>query len=539
MGLISRVKIGTRLACAFALLLMLLAVMTASGLSQAGRLQSNTEYYEGNLFPALKTISAFYQGISDARRTTFLLITLSDAAEIKKVEQRFAKELKTAREQLDAYESRGLIYDEEDRRLWSAAKDTVVSWVVEHDKVLAANRARLTDPTQAEQATQIMLGSARVANLAVIKASEEWQRYRDVVAQKVTQRGRDTYREVMWMLAIVAGAALVLGVVAAVAITRSITRPLDQAVAITNAVADGDLTATTSSEAQDELGVLLRSLDKMTGNLRRMVLAVRTGTESIATASSQIAQGNGDLSSRTEQQAASLQETAASMQQMSSAVSHAADNARAASELSGEASKVAAQGGTAVSQVVQTMEGIQAASRKISDIISVIDGIAFQTNILALNAAVEAARAGEQGRGFAVVAGEVRNLAQRSAQAAKEIKSLITESVEKIDTGTSQAAATGTTMQDVVVHVRRVTELIRDITASSSEQSEGIGQINAAVSQLDQTTQQNAALVEQTSAAAESLAQQAAALAQAVGAFRIDGPAATQHSFAAEPAFAA
>ncbi|WP_374562902.1 methyl-accepting chemotaxis protein [Ideonella sp.] len=302
---------------------------------------------------------------------------------------------------------------------------------------------------------------------------------------------------------------------------RSIITPLAQAVKLAEAVAGGDLSQRIEVRSRDETGQLLAALKKMNEGLVDIVGQVRSSAESIATGSAQIANGNADLSQRTEEQASNLEQTAASMEQLTATVKHNADTARAANQLASSASGVAAQGGEVVGQVVATMEQITQASHRISDIIGVIDGIAFQTNILALNAAVEAARAGEQGRGFAVVAGEVRSLAQRSAQAAKEIKSLIGDSVGKVEAGSQLAGDAGRTMDDIVAQVRRVTDLIAEISAASNEQSQGINQVGDAVAQLDQVTQQNAALVEESAAAAESLKQQAAKMNEVVAAFRL------------------
>ena len=304
-------------------------------------------------------------------------------------------------------------------------------------------------------------------------------------------------------------------------LSASVTRPLERAVKVAEAVAGGDLSSHVVVDRQDETGQLLGALKTMNGNLSRMVSQVRQAADGIATASAEIAMGNSDLSSRTEQQASALQETAASMQQMTGTVQQSTDSARTASQLSVSASEVAGRGGQVVRRVVDTMGDISASSKKIADIIGVIDGIAFQTNILALNAAVEAARAGEQGRGFAVVAGEVRSLAQRSAEAAREIKSLIGDSVDKVEAGTALVAEAGATIDDVVSQVRRMTDLMGEIHASTDEQSTGIVQVNQAVAQIDQGTQQNAALVEQSAAAAESLKQQAAGLSQLVATFRL------------------
>jgi methyl-accepting chemotaxis protein len=315
--------------------------------------------------------------------------------------------------------------------------------------------------------------------------------------------------------------AILLAIGLCLWVTRSITVPLSHAVDIAETVARGDLGSRIGATSKDEVGQLLGALGRMNDSLVKIVGDVRNASDSIATGSSQIATGNADLSQRTEEQASNLQQTAASMEQLTVTVKNNADTARQATQLASDAAAVAAQGGSVVGQVVETMQGISESSKKIADIIGVIDGIAFQTNILALNAAVEAARAGEQGRGFAVVAGEVRTLAQRSAQAAKEIKGLIGESVGKVETGTQLVGDAGRTMDDIVAQVRKVNDLIGEISSASGEQTSGIGQINDAVTQLDQVTQQNAALVEESAAAAESLKNQAQRLAEAVSIFRL------------------
>jgi len=297
--------------------------------------------------------------------------------------------------------------------------------------------------------------------------------------------------------------------------------PIREAQAAAHRIAEGDLTVDLRSEGRDEIGSLLQAMQSMQVALREVVGRVRSNADSVATASAQIAQGNQDLSGRTEQQASSLQQTAASMEELGSTVNQNADNARQASQLALGASQVAVKGGEVVAQVVDTMKGINNSSRQIADIIGVIDGIAFQTNILALNAAVEAARAGEQGRGFAVVASEVRSLAQRSAEAAKEIKSLITASVERVEQGTALVDQAGATMEEVVASIRRVTDIVGEISSASVEQSSGVAQVGQAVTQMDQATQQNAALVEESAAAAESLKQQAQGLVQAVAVFKL------------------
>ncbi|MFN4034489.1 methyl-accepting chemotaxis protein [Comamonas aquatica] len=314
---------------------------------------------------------------------------------------------------------------------------------------------------------------------------------------------------------------VVLGLLLAVWLVRQLTAPLARAVALSHAIAAGNLTQDVHDDRKDELGELLRGLSAMTQKLRSVVGEVRNGVDSVSSAASQIATGNQDLSARTEQTAANLEETAASIEELTATVTQSADTARQANQLASTAVQAAERGGEVVNQVVRSMEQINTSSRKIGDIIGVIDGIAFQTNILALNAAVEAARAGEQGRGFAVVAGEVRSLAQRSAEAAKEIKQLITASVGNVDAGSAQVAQAGESMQEIVASVRRVTDLIGEISASATEQRDGIGQVNQAVSNLDQMTQQNAALVEESSAAATSMNEQAQRLADVVAVFNV------------------
>jgi methyl-accepting chemotaxis protein len=326
---------------------------------------------------------------------------------------------------------------------------------------------------------------------------------------------------------------LIAGILAGAAwLIRTIRQPLVQANDLAARIAQGDLSMQIDTSRGDEFGDLMKSLASMNQSLGRMVQQVRQSTDSIATASAEIASGNNDLAQRTEQTSSNLQSTASSMAQLTSTVQQSADNARQASTLAANASSVAEKGGSVVKQVVFTMEEINASSKKISDIIGVIDGIAFQTNILALNAAVEAARAGEQGRGFAVVASEVRSLAQRSAEAAKEIKMLIGTSVDKVASGTKLVSDAGVTMSDIVQSVRKVADVIGEITAASAEQSSGIAHVNQAIGNLDQMTQQNAALVEQSAAAAESLRDQASQMAQAVAVFKITETALT---FAARP----
>ncbi|AZY50879.1 methyl-accepting chemotaxis protein [Bordetella avium] len=363
-------------------------------------------------------------------------------------------------------------------------------------------------------------GTPRSASF--IDAINAFSKYISVQQQETVDYAHQSFeRAIVAVVAAVVLALLLMGV-SRLVFGRLVVRPLLEAGAHFDKIATGDLTLRVEARSDNEIGQLFAALKRMQESLTRTVSTVRRGVDEINVGAGEISAGNTDLSSRTEEQAASLEETAASMEELASTVKQNADNARQANQLAASASDVAERGGSAVSEVVQTMQGISASSRKISEIVSVIDGIAFQTNILALNAAVEAARAGEQGKGFAVVAGEVRSLAQRSAQAAKEIKGLIEDSVGKVTAGSQQVERAGATMQEIVASVKRVTDIMGEISAASDEQSSGIEQVNRAVTQMDEVTQQNAALVEESAAAAVSLQEQAQRLAEAVAVFKIN-----------------
>jgi methyl-accepting chemotaxis protein-1 (serine sensor receptor) len=375
---------------------------------------------------------------------------------------------------------------------------------------------------QRDEVERLMLDKIPLLFGVFDRSTQALMKVQSETAAALFESSQRTY-EVFRMVAI---GGVVLGLIGvavfAYFLVRAIMQPLREALAHFDAIASGDLTTRVEVKSNNEMGALMKGLQKMQDSLIGTVRAVRESSGSIATASTQIAAGNQDLSSRTEEQASSLEETASSMEELTSTVQHNADNARQANQLSATASNVAAKGGAVVSKVVDTMAAINESSKKIVDIITVIDGIAFQTNILALNAAVEAARAGEQGRGFAVVASEVRNLAQRSASAAKEIKALIDNSVAKVDTGTVLVEQAGATISEVVESVRRVANIVEEIAAAGQEQSTGIEQVNQAIGQMDQVTQQNAALVEEAAAASEALNEQARHLAHVVSVFKLD-----------------
>jgi len=405
-----------------------------------------------------------------------------------------------------------------------AAKALVTKWYEQSsglgiEDVRAATRA--LEAARWDEAERILI--TRV-NPAYKKGQPAYEELQALLDKRGHANAEQAHREIEtndWLMVAAIAAGCLAGVAAALFLARSIVKPLGEAVTIARNVAQGDLSGDIRTDARNEFGQLLTALGEMNASLANIVGEVRDDAETIATASAQIGAATLDLSGRTEQQASTLEETSASVEELSSTVKQNAENAQQANALAASASAIAVKGGSAVSGVVDTMGAIQASARKIVDIIGVIDGIAFQTNILALNAAVEAARAGEQGRGFAVVAAEVRTLAQRSATAAREIKELINDSVEKVDSGSSLVNEAGSTMQEVVGSIRRVADIMNEITVASQEQSMGIEQIHQAVSQMDQVTQQNAAMVEEAAGASRSLQEQAADLARLVSVFRL------------------
>ena len=506
--------ITQRLFFAFGLLILMLALLGGVSLLQVSNVNQEVDNVTDNLLPKQKRLAGLEIDINEIARATRNLLIMDkpeDLATQRRDIDGARKDMADALAELDK-----TVVNPDAKQLLAAVHSAETAYLASLDRMLAAVAASQTD-----QARTLLLTETRGLQLSLIEKmgalTELQNKLIDKATVNIDEALATTQQVVIGMVAL----GLVVGITLALAIIRSITRPLNEAVDVANAIAGGDLTVSLRAEGRSETAVLLRALGDMKDNLARVVGSVRGNAESVATASAQIAQGNQDLSSRTEQQASSLQQTAASMEELGSTVKQNADNARQANQLAQGASTVAVQGGEVVNQVVATMKGINDSSRQIADIINVIDGIAFQTNILALNAAVEAARAGEQGRGFAVVAGEVRSLAQRSAQAAKEIKSLIGASVERVEQGTALVDRAGTTMQEVVSSIRRVTDIMGEISSASTEQSQGVSQVGEAVSQMDQVTQQNAALVEQSAAAADSLKQQAQQLVSAVAVFKL------------------
>ena len=507
-------KISTRLSGAFALLVLMLLGVTIAAMTQLAAMRSATAEITDDWLPSVEVVNAIDAQTAELRMIVLTHIMNTDAAEIAKIDKRLMDGRAKLVELRKQYER--LISTPEEKKLYDEFAANWGKYISVNDGALELSRKNQNDDARA-----IVEGeSLRLYNTSG-EYLDKLVKMNNDGAEQARKASERTYNQARTTLVVVAVLAIALAIAAAVWLIRSITAPLARAVEVADRVSAGDLTATIEVDSRDETGQLLSALQRMQQSLVRTVSVVRQNSESVASASAQIASGNNDLSARTEQQASALEETAASMEELGSTVRQNADNARTANQLAMNASTVAAQGGEVVAEVVETMKGINASSNKIADIISVIDGIAFQTNILALNAAVEAARAGEQGRGFAVVAGEVRSLAQRSAEAAKEIKSLITASVERVEQGSALVDKAGATMTEVVTAIRRVTDIMGEISAASSEQSAGVGQVGEAVTQMDQATQQNAALVEEMAAAAASLNTQAGELVQAVAVFKL------------------
>jgi len=512
MGL-ANVRLGVRLGAGFAVVLSLSIVTAGVGIYALSTLSASAAKLAKNDAPRLEASLRLDASASANSRRLPEMLVAKDKPELERLAKRFEV---NAQKTSDAVEELAKLATAEDAaRVMASIKEAHVAYAEMSKKFVGLAQDEKTDEALTAYTKEVAPALTKFS-----RSISEMIEYDDGLFHRGMDESNAVYRQARAILAGICGLGLLLGAFIAWRTARSITRPLRAAVDVAHKVAAGDLTSNLDSTSRDELGQLMAALSEMNESLTKIVREVRTGSDAISTGSKEIADGNADLSHRTEQQAASLEETASSMEELTSTVKQSAENARQANQLAAGASAVAVKGGEVVGQVVSTMSGISEASRKIADIIGVIDGIAFQTNILALNAAVEAARAGEQGRGFAVVATEVRTLAQRSAAAAKEIKTLIQDSVEKVESGSKLVDQAGRTMEEIVGAVKKVTDIMAEIASAAQEQSSGIEQVNQAVTQMDQVTQQNAALVEQAAAAAESMQEQVQGLARAMAVFR-------------------
>jgi len=511
---LSRLKISTKLWVFIVLVLVLLTTIAGVGLVRSAGILAEGRARQ-DIALQLVQVTTQWNGLTETNAVRNTAIILSGEPGVAAA---FKEAVNATSDQITALQKKleSLPITDADRAQLAKIADFRKPVIELRDKARKARADGNVDEALKIMNTQYLpaLGLYIGAQKELVKMQE--QHVVDVQVQTESRRQSNSIGIVVGLVVVV-----VLITVGTGWLVRSIRDPLDQANALAARIAQGDLSSSISTQRQDEFGSLLRSLATMNDSLGRMVAQVRMSTDNIATASAEIAQGNNDLAQRTEQTSSNLQSTASSMDALTVTVQHSTENSRQASALAASASTVAQRGGSVVTQVVTTMQEIDASSKKIADIIGVIDGIAFQTNILALNAAVEAARAGEQGRGFAVVASEVRSLAQRSAAAAKEIKGLIDTSVEKVESGTRLVTDAGATMEEIVQSVRRVADVIGEITAAANEQSTGIAGVNQAIGDLDQMTQQNAALVEESAAAAESLREQADRMKDAVAVFQV------------------
>ena len=507
-------KLANKLLASFVFILVLSACSGMFALFQIAKVNQTATDLATHWMPAARTLQDMRYQLQRYRSQTMLHVMATAPEEMAVYDKTMPKLWDELLKNHQSYAQ--YIKTDKERELLAGIGKDLQRYAEQTQKIVELSHMQRND-----EAAAILRGESLKISRGINTVLDALTEIDNRDVDRANQEGDDLYAAARWWIGALVLGSSIAGILLAVVIARSIARPLQSAVQLAQQVAEGDLGGKIEVHSTDEVGQLLQALKAMSTSLQRIVSEVRQGTDSIASASSQIAMGNQDLSSRTEEQASSLEETAASMEELTSTVQQNGANAQQANQMASAASQVAVRGGAAVSQVVQTMSAINDASRKIVDIIGVIDSIAFQTNILALNAAVEAARAGEQGRGFAVVASEVRTLAQRSAEAAKQIKQLIDDSVTKVQEGSSQVDEAGRTMDEIVMSVRRVTDIMGEISAASHEQTAGIEQVSQAVTQMDQMTQQNAALVEEAAAATDALRGQAAALAEVVGFFKL------------------
>jgi methyl-accepting chemotaxis protein len=527
----SQLKIASRLIVAFSVLVLLLVALAGIGLWRSASQRAELTDVLQRRVPLTKALNTVIDQVNEqAIQVRNLAIFTSSAIKKSSLDRITAARTDVAA-QFNILET--LITSSEGKAILAKMQTSRTEFLKSGNQYLA-----LLQQGQTEEAIMFLEEKFRPAQRAYQADIQEQMAFQQRQANEAGERAEASAQALERDILIAASIAVLVAILMALNIIGSIVGPLRRAVEVSDRIARGDLGSEIVVQSNDETGQLLRSMQKMQQSLVNTVSLVRQNAEGVASGSAQIASGNNDLSARTEEQASALEQTAASMEELGSTVRQNAENARAANQLAVNASTVAAQGGEVVAEVVETMKNINASSARIADIISVIDGIAFQTNILALNAAVEAARAGEQGRGFAVVASEVRSLAQRSADAAKEIKGLITASVERVEQGSALVDKAGETMTQVVQAIRNVTDIMGEISAASSEQSAGVGQIGEAVTQMDQATQQNASLVEEMAAAASALNHQAGELVKAVSVFNLgasDAQASVALAAAARP----